>query len=136
MTPPNSTGCPIGQYVAGESLSPVAARAELARCPWTGTDNDATTSSTNSLTMPAASHDVSVVYVQLPMIVWRRNSACRNQAMRHKSCWCSTRLGTHRFPYAVTEDGSATAGADYTALDREVTFSGLNPGKRDFVDPR
>ncbi|MEZ4718689.1 MAG: Calx-beta domain-containing protein [Caldilineaceae bacterium] len=36
----------------------------------------------------------------------------------------------------VTEDGSATAGADYTALDREVTFSGLNPGKRDFVDPR
>ncbi len=61
--PTNSSGCAIGQYVAGESIS-------LAASPdsgwqvtsWNGTDNDSSTSTSNSLTMPANDLTVTVNY--------------------------------------------------------------------------
>ena len=126
VTPPNSTGCPIGQYVAGESLSLVAAPAPNWRvASWTGTDNDATTSSTNSLTMPAASHDVSVVYVQLPTIGFKdaQLSVSESGDAAQIVLVLNKAWDTPVSVRVVTEDGSATAGADYTALDREVTFA-------------
>jgi hypothetical protein len=64
--PSRSDGCPSdGQYVAGERIEVTAAPAggwEMER--WKGTDNDSSTSTTNTATMPAAEHEVLAVYTR------------------------------------------------------------------------
>ena len=62
-SPTNSTGCSAGQYVVGESITLTASPAT----GWqvsssTGTINNSSTASTNSLTMPASAHSASVTY--------------------------------------------------------------------------
>ncbi len=63
-SPTNSTGCPSNQYLEGEpiSLSGAAAATGWHISGWTGTSNNGSTASTNSLTMPASSHTASVIY--------------------------------------------------------------------------
>jgi hypothetical protein len=62
-SPPNSTGCAAGQYTAGQAISLTAAPTAGHRVKnWSGTANNASLAATNSLTMPAASHTVSVAY--------------------------------------------------------------------------
>ena len=54
-----------GQYVAGEVVQLTAAPASGWHVAgWTGTQNDASQAATNTLTMPAAAHSVSVAYQQ------------------------------------------------------------------------
>ena len=66
-SPTNSTGCATGQYVAGASIALTAAPASGYQVgSWTGTINDSSTASTNSLTMPASAHSASVNYAQIP----------------------------------------------------------------------
>ena len=70
-SPTNSTGCSTGEYAAGEniSLSGAAPDTGWEISGWTGTDDDASTASTNSLTMPASDHTASVdykAYIYLP----------------------------------------------------------------------
>ena len=67
-TPASSTGCGAGQYVAGEAISLAAAPSAGWRVAgWGGTNNDGSTSTTNTVTMPAANHTVSVTYEQIPI---------------------------------------------------------------------
>jgi len=63
-SPTNSSGCTAGQYVAGEVISLSGATPESGWIigGWTGTDNDASTDPTNTVTMSAANHAVSVDY--------------------------------------------------------------------------
>jgi len=65
-SPANSTGCPAGQFVSGEhiSLSGVTPDAGWQISSWTGTDNDASTGNTNTVTMPAGAHAASVTYTE------------------------------------------------------------------------
>ncbi len=67
-SPASSTGCSAGQYVAGESvsLSGAAPATGWQISGWSGTNNDASTASTNTLTMPAAAHAAAVTYSQTP----------------------------------------------------------------------
>ena len=64
-SPANSTGCATGLYQEGESISLSGAvpSAGWHISGWTGTNNDASTASTNSLSMPAGAKTVSVNYV-------------------------------------------------------------------------
>ena len=63
VTPTFSAGCGTGQYKAGEFISLTAAPAGGWRVSgWSGTKNDASTGLTNSVTMPATAHAVSVAY--------------------------------------------------------------------------
>jgi hypothetical protein len=61
--PASSVGCPPGQYIEGASIrltaSPVIG-SQVAS--WGGTVNNASTSATNTATMPAGNHEVSVQY--------------------------------------------------------------------------
>ena len=73
-SPTNSTGCPSGQYVEGETidLSGAIPDSGWRINAWTGTDNDASTANTNAVTMPATDHAVSVIYkvhLYIPMII-------------------------------------------------------------------
>ena len=64
-SPNKSAGCSTGQYVAGEFITLTAAPAAgWGVAGWSGTNNDGSTSTTNTVTMPASAHTVSVAYVQ------------------------------------------------------------------------
>jgi hypothetical protein len=62
--PTNSTGCPSGRYIEGESidLSGAIPDGGWQISGWTGTSQDNSTGDTNSLTMAASAHAASVVY--------------------------------------------------------------------------
>ncbi len=62
--PTNSTGCPLNQYTYNQAidLSGAVPSTGWHISSWTGTSNNGSTASTNSLVMPANSHTASVVY--------------------------------------------------------------------------
>ena len=63
-SPANSPDCPDGSYTIGQKITLTAMPAAGWRVAgWDGTDNDASTAESNSLTMPASDHTVSVEYV-------------------------------------------------------------------------
>jgi len=63
-SPTNSTGCSSGEYHFGEQiqLSGSIPDPGWVISGWTGTDNDSSTASTNSLSMPANTHQAEVNY--------------------------------------------------------------------------
>ncbi len=62
-SPASSSGCNTGQYVAGESITLTASPANGWRVTgWSGTNNDGSTSTTNTLTMPSSNRTVTVNY--------------------------------------------------------------------------
>ena len=64
-SPPNSVNCPAGQYVFGANINLSATPAAGWQVSsWTGTTNDNSTLTSNTITMPAANHAASVVYSQ------------------------------------------------------------------------
>ncbi len=68
-SPTNSSGCAVGQYQAGEQIQLTASPAPNWQVSgWSGTNNDASTSSLNSLTMPSTSHAVAVSYSMTPTL--------------------------------------------------------------------
>jgi hypothetical protein len=61
---PASDGCVSGAYMEGEVIGLTAnPDPSWVVDSWTGSDDDASTSESNTLTMPAADHDVAVNYV-------------------------------------------------------------------------
>ena len=70
--PPNSAGCLVGQYSAGQAinLSGAVPAAGWQIGSWTGTANDSSTAGTNSLTMPAGVHSAAVNYGQVTVGSW------------------------------------------------------------------
>ena len=65
-TPANSAGCSDGEYVAGAliQLSGAVPDAGYQIDGWDGTNNDAATADSNTVTMPADMHSASVTYVE------------------------------------------------------------------------
>ena len=62
-SPSQSVGCPLGEYLPAEPISLTAAPdTGWVVDSWTGTDDDASTSTVNTLTMPAANHAAAVHY--------------------------------------------------------------------------
>ena len=65
-SPQKSIGCNTGMYVAGEIITLTAAPSSgWTVGNWTGTANDSSTSTTNTLTMPSGNHTASVTYITL-----------------------------------------------------------------------
>jgi len=66
-SPANSAGCSAGTYTAGEviSLNGAAPNDGWQITSWSGTDNNASTASTNTVTMPDSVHSVSVNYMDV-----------------------------------------------------------------------
>lgn len=66
-SPANSAGCAAGSYLAGENIQVTANPATGWRVSsWNGTTNDASTSWTNYVHMPAGNHTVIVNYSEIP----------------------------------------------------------------------
>ena len=95
-SPNKSTGCGAGQYVAGESITLTATpSAGWGVAGWSGTNNNGSTSATNTVTMPAANHAVSVTYNQAPPTCYPLTRSHTGQggdpaASPNKSTGCGT----------------------------------------------
>jgi hypothetical protein len=64
-SPAQSTGCSAGFYRSGEEIELQADPANGWHVTgWNGTDNDSSTSTSNTVTMPAGQHTVTVMYEQ------------------------------------------------------------------------
>ncbi len=64
-SPANSSGCSSGQYTAGASIQVTASPSSGWNVgSWSGTNNNASTSTVNTVTMPATNQTVMVNYVQ------------------------------------------------------------------------
>ena len=63
-SPTNSTGCSAGQYVSSATINLSGALADSGWhiASWTGTTNNSSTASTNTVTMPASAHTAGVNY--------------------------------------------------------------------------
>ena len=71
-SPSNSTGCTAGRYVASQDITLTAGPASGWRVRnWSGTANNGSTATTNSLTMPEANHTASVAYELVPVVEMR-----------------------------------------------------------------
>jgi hypothetical protein len=71
VNPTNSTGCAAGSYVDGENISFTNATPDAGWQirGWTGTSNNSSTASTNSLVMPTSNSSVNVNYTAIPVQV-------------------------------------------------------------------
>ena len=67
VTPANSTGCPTGQYTFGALILLSGADADdgWQISSWTGTDEDTSTNTYNTVTMPDSPHEAAVNYTQV-----------------------------------------------------------------------
>jgi hypothetical protein len=100
-SPTNSSGCSSGQYTAGASIQVTASPSSGWNVgSWSGTVNNGSTSTVNSVTMPAGSQTVTVNYVQAP-----------------PTCYALTRThtGSGSDPSASPTNSSGCSSGQYTA---------------------
>jgi len=121
--PVNSAGCPAGTYRAGEAIQLSGATPDLGWhiSGWTGTDNDASTASTNSLTMPASVHTATINYAQ--------NEYALTVVSAHGTVTKRPDKGTYNYGDVVTLSLTPDAGWTFTdwtpsLTDNTVTITG------------
>jgi exopolysaccharide biosynthesis protein len=116
-SPANSTGCPSGQYVAGQAiqLSGAVPVSDWHIGSWTGTADDSSTAGTNSLTMPAAARSVGVNYVVTPATSTNTPTAT------------ATNTFTPTATFTFTPTKTATATYTPTATNTFTPSSTLSP---------
>ena len=112
-TPGNSNGCTAGTYLAGAniSLSGAVPDSGWSISGWTGTSNNSSTGSTNSLVMPAANHAASVIYTEIP-------PTCYALTLSH--------TGNGTTPTASPANSSGCAAGNYVSGET-IALSGAVP---------
>lgn len=111
----SSAGCPAGQFRAGTKISFTASPAPgWTIAGWTGTINDASKQKTNSVTMPAAAHTVSVTYEEIADVL------LSNGVTRTDTFEAEAPQGTWRFYYVDLEAGSGILRVDLFGLSGDV----------------
>ncbi len=132
-TPNKSTGCGAGQYVAGEAITLSASPAAGWRVAgWSGTNNDASTSTFNTVTMPEGNHAVSVSYEQVPVSCYtltRTHSGSGNNPVAAPAFSTGCGTGQYVAGEAITLSASPAAGwrvAGWSGTNNDVSTSTLN----------
>ena len=137
-SPANSTGCTAGQYVAGESIQLTAYPASgWSVGGWNGTQNDGSTSTTNSVFMPASNRTVTVSYLQSQqngkptVTTGGADGITTTSAMLHGTVNPNGLSTSVYFAYgtdvthSVTASSSQNVGAGTTTVPFSVSVSGL-----------
>jgi hypothetical protein len=112
-SPTNSTGCPTGEYFEGEEidLSGAAPDSGWQISGWTNTDDDGSTESTNSLTMPAGALEATVTYTEIGL-------TCYTLTLGHS--------GQGTDPVASPTNSTGCPAGEYLE-DEEIDLSGAVP---------
>ncbi|MBN1888095.1 MAG: carboxypeptidase regulatory-like domain-containing protein [Thermoflexales bacterium] len=138
-SPAHSAGCPLDQFHAGQVIGLVASPALGWRVGhWSGTGHDASAAVTNTATMPAGSHAVSVSYAQdvpvsyrlyLPIVlrryppVYTISGQVRNGANEPVA---GVSVSSHTWHSAVTDEGGAYTLRD--AVEGSYTLTAAKSG--------
>lgn len=111
-TPGSSSGCSPGYYVSGEfiQLSGAVPSSGWQIDSWYNTNNDGSTASTNSLTMPSQAITVAVNYTQIPLV-----------------CYYLTLSHTGSGSNPVASPSTAGCSPGYYAAGEYITLSGAVP---------
>jgi bacillolysin len=130
---PNSPECGVGTYHADEVMTLLAQPAPgLAIGAWSGTDNDASLTLSNTATMPAANHDVMVSYVEIPAGCYLLHSGHSGQGSDPvPTPWNSPACpgGTYAAGQTVLLEASADDGwtvGGWTGTDDDGSFLWVN----------
>jgi hypothetical protein len=140
-SPAASTGCSTGQYHTGEVVTLTASPAAGWEVDsWYGTNNNASTSTTNTVTMPASNRSAGVNYTQTPedcyvLTLNHTGSGSDPTASPTSSSGCST--GQYHAGEVVTLTASPAAGWEVsswwgtnnnasTATNNSVTMPAAN----------
>jgi hypothetical protein len=101
-SPSSSSGCSSGYYHAGQNITLTAnPSSSWTVGSWSGTNNNSSTSTTNTVTMPAANREVTVNYIYVP--------ACYTLALLH--------TGSGGDPIASPSASSGCDPGDYSASE-------------------
>jgi uncharacterized repeat protein (TIGR02543 family) len=113
-SPSSTSGCPVGQYVSGESISLSGANPATGYeiSSWNGTSNNSSTSSSNSLNMPSGDHTVSVDYEQACYTLTRSHSGSGSNPTASPTS--SSGCGTGTYHYNETIDVTADPDSGFT----------------------
>ena len=118
-TPANSSGCPTGRYHFNENvtLNGAVPAAGWQVGSWSGTVNNASTATSNSVTMPAADHTAGVNYSELPTAGPGDNYETDNTCTRSRTLAADgSELQAHTFHTPGDDDWvriTAQAGVTY-----------------------
>jgi hypothetical protein len=127
--PPNSAGCSTSQYTAGAAVQLTAGPTSGWNVrSWSGTDNNGSTSTSNSVTMPAGSRTVTVNYVQSSSSILLVDDDDNNPDVRSYYTAALDALG---LPYQVWDTGNSDNEPGAVALQAYQTvlwFSGHEYG--------
>ncbi|HEX6898277.1 MAG TPA: S8 family serine peptidase [Thermoanaerobaculia bacterium] len=110
-TPVSAPGCPPGQFRAGDVIQLTALPGTGSGVAgWSGTANDASTAVTNSATMPAGAHAVSVTYVAtcFPLTLTHTGSGANPVATPGSSAGCAA--GHYHYNEQIALSASPTLG--------------------------
>ena len=126
-SPKKSSSCANnGEYVMNQAISLTAQPDSGWQVDsWLNTNNDASTSTSNALTMPAAARTVTVNYILRPTLQFSAASYSVNEDAGTATIQVA-RSGSTKESVTVdyaTSNGSATAGTDYTAASGTLTFA-------------
>ncbi len=138
VSPPYSPGCSTGQYVAGASLGLTAHPGSgYTVSGWSGTNNDASTSLTNTASMPAGAHTVGVTYTPDSPAAFGKSLPLHNTtgvSLTPTLAWGASAKATN-YEYCLDSDvdtdcdtgwqtvGNATSKAISQALNPNTTYS-------------
>ena len=141
-SPANSTGCSTGQYVAGQAiqLSDAVPVSGWQISSWTGTANDSSTASTNSLTMPAGTHSAGVNYVETQPTISGNAGVAGATLLYTDGVTTGTAYadGVGDFIFAVSYNWSGTvtpslSGYTFSPVNRIYTNITTNQTNQDFT---
>lgn len=105
--PPASPGCTTGQYVAGATITLLAApNTGQVVGSWSGTTNNASTTVTNTVTMPGADHASSVTYIPACYALTLSHSGLGSDPMATPANSSGCPAGRYHFNETITLSGA------------------------------
>lgn len=129
-SPPGSPGCPAGQYRAGEVIQLTAAPATgWGLASWSGTDNDASTSLSNSVTMTAGGRSVSVTYFPQCYALTRTHTGSGSNPVAVPASSPGCPAGQYHYSEEIQLTANPAAGwrvGSWTGTDKDGSFRKTN----------
>jgi subtilisin family serine protease len=128
--PSSSPGCPAGQYHAGTTVQLVAHPATgWGLQSWSGTDDDASTALTNTVTVPAGGSSVSVAYFAHCYTLTRTHTGSGDDPLATPAHSPGCPAGQYRYAEAIALAANPAAGwrvGSWDGTSKDASFAKTN----------
>ncbi len=127
-SPANSTGCTSGNYKSNQAITVTASPATGWKVgSWSGTNNNASTSNTNTVTMPNAARTVTVNYIlqTFNLTVSRAGTGSGTVTSSPSGISCGSDCSqTYNYNTSVTLTATPSTGSTFTGWSGSCTGTG------------